>query len=394
MRMQRLKPRIAPIVLLVLVSLLLAAQGEKTYASPPPPDRGSPGRQLYFAGILWGVRGEYGSPGPNEFSDKTDSVWVDELGRLHLKVRKWQDKWYAAEIFSTVRTRYGLHSFTVEKANPTLDNIDPNLVLGLFLYKTGCGEGCEDELDIEFSRWRRAGVYRNAQYVAQPADVYKNLYPFRLADVDTMSTHLIDWQDDRVYFASHRGGSAGSAESLLQEWTYTGEYIPEVDEDVLVVIDFWMDGGAPPRNGLEDEVIITDLGIPNICVPVRQLACGERLGGQTTGPGARDQVDTYVNWPFAESGPEIAYRFTAPLTGEASFSVTGSRVGHDVFVLAEANQTCAGYHAITAGDQTAVVDITAGHTYYVVVDSKTDQGGAFTLTADCTVPPPAPFSLK
>jgi hypothetical protein len=334
------------------------------------------------------VRGGYGSPGPNEFSDATDSVWVDEQGRLHLKVRKWQGKWYAAEIFSTIKTRYGLHSFSVFKENPTLDASDPNLVLGLFLYKTGCGLDCHSELDIEFSRWRRAGVYRNAQYAAQPAEAYKNKFPFHLSDLDPLSTHFIEWQDEQVVFSSYVGDGTAGSDSLLQKWTYTGEDIPHVSENVQVVIDFWLDRGVPPRNGKEDEVIIEDLEVPMVCFPQKPLYCGETVTGRTDDPGSRHQVDTYTGWPLREVGPEIAYWFTAPGSGDVSVSLSNNPKDQDVFVVSASAVPCSSYYTMASGNEVTSFETVAGQIYYVMVDGRAETGGEYSLTLDCSGKPP------
>jgi hypothetical protein len=37
-------------------------------------------------------------PGPNSFSDDTPNVWVDSLGRLHMKIDKKKGKWRCAEV--------------------------------------------------------------------------------------------------------------------------------------------------------------------------------------------------------------------------------------------------------------------------------------------------------
>ncbi|UCG15976.1 MAG: hypothetical protein JSV19_11850 [Phycisphaerales bacterium] len=44
-------------------------------------------RTIDFAGLTWTVRSGYGGPGPNNWSDSTDSVWGDVQGRPHLKIR-------------------------------------------------------------------------------------------------------------------------------------------------------------------------------------------------------------------------------------------------------------------------------------------------------------------
>jgi hypothetical protein len=368
---------------------------------PPPPDRDpfDVNRKIQFAGVTWGVRNGWGSPGPNEFSDSVSSVWVDSSGRLHLKIRYENGTWYAAEVFSTSRARYGPHTFYVVKQNPSLGSEDPNLVFGLFLYKIGCGPDCHDELDIEISRWRHPGAFNNAQYVAQPAHLPGNKHPFRLSLVEPLSTHRINWQRDWVEYSSYVGGSANIPQNRLQTWTYFGEDIPSVSENVIVVIDFWMDAGVPPANGQEAEVVIADAGISTLCRPVSQLTCGETVSDRTDEPGARDQVDSYNAWPWPEPGPEVAYSFTSPITGTISLLLSNNLEDQDVFVLDGSGGSCSSYNTlITGGNEVASFEAGTGKTYYILADSHREGGGGYDLMVDCSgaSPPsdPEKFPLR
>lgn len=372
----------------LLVSLFsLSFQSISTSAAPPPPDRNMDqvNRTIEFAGLTWGVRYGWGSPGPNEFSDSASSVWVDAQGRLHLKIRKEAGTWLAAEVFSTSRARYGPHTFYVLKENPYLNSIDPNLVFGMFLYKNGCGPDCHDELDIEISRWRHPGAYYNAQYVAQPANVTGNKHPFHLSLLGPLSTHMLNWTGDEVKYASYTGGSAAAPASLLQTWTYTGADIPSVNEDIRIIIDYWMDAGAAPANGKEDEIIIVDAAIATRCIPVKELVCGQTVRSRTDFPGGRDQVDEYAGWPWPESGPEMAYSFTAEQAGQASVLLSHNPGDQDVFVLDGAPGFCTSYQTVLAyGNEYASLEVVEDHRYYILVDSPWQRGGGYDLEVDCS----------
>ena len=64
-------------------------------------------RTVSFAGCEWTVKtGDNIGPGPNDWSDDTGNVWIDGIGRLHLKIRKEGNNWYCSEIYTILPTNY------------------------------------------------------------------------------------------------------------------------------------------------------------------------------------------------------------------------------------------------------------------------------------------------
>lgn len=81
------------------------------------------------------------------------------------------------------------------------------------------------------------------------------------------------------------------------------------------------------------------------------------------------------------SGPELAFTFTAPADGTYTFDTSGSLLNTVLYVLADA---CAGEELGCNddgdGQQSALaVELVAGQTVTVVVDSVTDNGGPFVV---------------
>jgi len=68
-------------------------------------------------------------PGPNFLSDTQDNVWVDEQGRLHLKIRQRGGIWYCTGITMKNSLSYGKHTFYV---NSDITMLDDHVVAGLF----------------------------------------------------------------------------------------------------------------------------------------------------------------------------------------------------------------------------------------------------------------------
>ncbi|MDO9171769.1 MAG: FlgD immunoglobulin-like domain containing protein [bacterium] len=218
------------------------------------------GRTLDFAGRLWRVKGPgYYSPGGNLFSDSQASVWVDAAGALHLTAQRVGSNWYCTEVAAEAALGYGDYVVTTVGR---LDLLDPQVVLGLFLWEYGpCWDegylwwNAFNEIDIEYSRW---GVPSQGigQFVAQPWDWSGNLDRFDATfSVGEVTSHAMRWLPDRVEFRVWRGGPQDeSAGNLIHAWTYTGPHIPR-PEQPRTHLNLWKLSGTPATN---QEVVISD----------------------------------------------------------------------------------------------------------------------------------------
>ncbi len=228
------------------------------------------GRTVDFSGRIWRVKGPgYYGPGPNLFSDAPSSVWVDVEGRLHLTIRRIASSWYSTEVALEEALGYGDYIFTTRGR---LDELHPNVVLGLFLWQYGA---CYDpaylwwnphnEIDVEFSRWGQPGI-DGAQFVAQPFDYPGNINRFSVTfSADELTSHAFNWLPDRVEYRSWRGGPGDeSPTSLIHAWTYRGPHIPR-PEQPRVHMNLWQ-FEAPPSTDQEvviDEFTFTPAGSPS-----------------------------------------------------------------------------------------------------------------------------------
>ena len=212
-------------------------------------------RIINFSGYEWVVRtsgdGKQG-PGPNYFSDSKDNVWVDEDGRLHLKIVQKGGLWYCSGI--TLRRSYGYNKYVFYVAN-RVDQLDPNVVGGLFTYKND-----EEEIDIEFSRWSDPEKL-DSQFAVQPSYITGNKVRYDLELNSDQSTHFFNWQPDRIEFGSFRGFSLEpETEDVINTWTYTGENIPP-DSDERLKLNLWLFRGEKPTDNQEAEMIIDHVEI-------------------------------------------------------------------------------------------------------------------------------------
>ena len=206
--------------------------------------------ELSFAGYQWQVKDGYDYPGKNHWSSR--QAWVDEAGALHLRLEK-RGLWYCAEVISREYFSYGRFSFQVIGE---LDRLDPQVVLGLFLYHPASLE----EADVEVARWGRAqnpnglfGLYRQERHDAQP-------FRFVLPE-GTYSTYQIEWLPEQLRFVGQYGHRSDE-EAVFARWQYPkkpvlGDLLFE-RRHLQVRMNLWLYGGRHPQNGKDVEVVIHD----------------------------------------------------------------------------------------------------------------------------------------
>ena len=209
-------------------------------------------RSITFSGHEWLVKDGFSGPGPNRFSDNPRSVWVDQQGRLHLRIERRRGKWYAAEVVLAQTPGYGTYRFGVDSR---VDNLDLNAVLGLFTWCTNpAADNCE--IDIEFSRWGDE-LNQNAGYVVQPYDEPGHVYSFELPS-ESPTTHSFTWRPGDVFFQSENGvhDPLGSIDEI-QSWTYV-QAVP-APAGAAARINLWLRGGLRPasKKSKSIEVVIS-----------------------------------------------------------------------------------------------------------------------------------------
>ncbi|NRA37296.1 MAG: hypothetical protein HRU15_04095, partial [Planctomycetes bacterium] len=147
-------------------------------------------RELQWAKRAWIVKSaDAQGPGPNAWSADKQSVWVDEQGQLHLKIRydEVRKRWLCAEIRSKEPTGFGHYLCTVSSDMTVLDK---NMVFGFFAYADD-----QHEVDVEYSAW---GTHDAAmeQFVVQPFDKKGHLQKFAYCGGET--DYAFQWTADTI----------------------------------------------------------------------------------------------------------------------------------------------------------------------------------------------------
>jgi hypothetical protein len=115
-------------------------------------------RTIQFSGHRWQVKQSDRpvGPGPNWFSGREENVWVDEKGRLHLRISQREGHWWCAEVYTDKNLGYGTYVFRIAGK---LHELDKSAVLGLFTWDDNTFlNAANSEIDIEFARSPDAGA--------------------------------------------------------------------------------------------------------------------------------------------------------------------------------------------------------------------------------------------
>ncbi len=126
---------------------------------------------------------------------------------------------------------------------------------------------------------------------------------------------------------------------------------------------------------------------PNACAPAFTLGCEDFDAWSTLNTGATSTIKNYpCNTTDVDgyTGAEYVYTFTAPYDGKLSVALAQDSIFMDVLVLSKANTGCDAANCKAWDYNTADVEMKAGETYYIVVDSISDFSGDYTITTQCT----------
>lgn len=220
-------------------------------------------KTINFSGQEWVVKDSDvpTGPGTNYFSDDPNSVWIDQEGFLHLKIRKLNGIWHCAEIVSKKTLGYGKYEFII---GSDLSRLDRNVVLGLFTWDDQ-NKHNHREIDIEFAKWGSQTTNYNAQYVVQPHNLRNNRFRYNAGSFVGETTHSFNWTRDSVNFKSAYGSTMSDSGNMavINRWTNKGRDIPPSRFE-KIRINLWLLTGKKPVDEKETEIIIKAFNfIPN-----------------------------------------------------------------------------------------------------------------------------------
>jgi hypothetical protein len=217
-----------------------------------------------FAGHRWRVKNsgsERVGPGGNVFS--AENVWTDGDGRLHLAIRQRDSIWTCAEVSTIEPLGAGRNTF---RTIGRLDQLDPNVVFGLFLYNPESPRTAYDEIDIEFSRWGNPEGAPGSFAVYLDREDNPQVERFGVRQSGTHTSHAITTaprtaEDPAIItWESWHGHGSREESSLIHDARYIGHDRRLRHEGMAGAfrsrthMNLWLFRGAPPTK--ETEIVI------------------------------------------------------------------------------------------------------------------------------------------
>jgi hypothetical protein len=211
--------------------------------------------KIVWMGYTWDIKNGSGmGPGPNYW--RKENVWVDDKGYLHLKITRTANVWYCAELSTTKPLGFGAYQWQVVYK---LDELDPNVVMGLFHY---AGPDGYREIDIEYARWGDP-QNKGASWTVYPEKIPGKVktHPFAIALTGTFTTSRYIWSSAGVNYVTMGGFQPlGTVTNKLATWNYrpTNPKISIPQKPMPLCMNLWLFDGEAPTDNKEVEVIIRD----------------------------------------------------------------------------------------------------------------------------------------
>jgi len=124
------------------------------------------------------------------------------------------------------------------------------------------------------------------------------------------------------------------------------------------------------------------------CNPIAVASCGWTISANTNDASATSAIGVYTGSTWDATGPEIAYAFSATVSGTVTATLSDLETGQDldVYVLQESGAGCHSDSSIAYGNTDVSWDAVEGSTYYIVVDGYYGAAGSFVLSISCGDP--------
>jgi len=212
----------------------------------PAPVFPSP-KTLSFSGYKWTTStGPIFHAGSRNFFDPAN-VWVDQRGRLHLRISGSPGNWTAAEVKLNASLGYGTYRFQVEDTT----RLEPSAVLTLITWDGIGTERDRRELDVELSRFGFVDN-TNVHYVVQPYYIPANFVRFRVPP--GVCTHSFHWEPGQVTFTTMTGSGDAAGDRLINQHVFTSGIPSPAGQTVRISLYVFVKGKVPLQH--ENEAVI------------------------------------------------------------------------------------------------------------------------------------------
>lgn len=235
----QLKRALGILAVVAVVAVIVLVRAMRPGACAPDPDAAP----LRFANLDWTLKTGLSGPGPNCFA--ASGAFVDDTGRLHLKIDQQDGRWTTAEVVASRSFGYGRYSITF---GTIPDNLKANIAIG-FLTFDEAPEDSHREIDIELRQMQVESVAKTGAFTVQPWDQPGHTERFDFAPASGF-TYSFEWAPDYVAF------SVTDAENRPRyAWRYAGTNVPQPGNE-KARLNLWLVDGQPPADGLPVEVVV------------------------------------------------------------------------------------------------------------------------------------------
>jgi hypothetical protein len=160
---------------------------------------GSPfSKTLRFSGYDWSVRNAAHNQAGEVCDYDPENAWIDERGRLHLRMGLSGEQWRCSGVSLTRSLGYGTYRFTLLDASAK----PPSVVFAMFTQAEREDPSDRAEMDIELSQWGKSHNLTGA-FVVQPYYVPENNLHFTAPT--GRATYMLRWEPGWAEFSATEG---------------------------------------------------------------------------------------------------------------------------------------------------------------------------------------------
>ncbi|HCP45395.1 MAG TPA: hypothetical protein DIU15_05105 [Deltaproteobacteria bacterium] len=299
------------------------------------------------------------------------------------------------------------YAFTATETGPvtaTLSDLETGQDLDVYVLGDN-GTGCHSDSALSFGNTATTwDAVAGANYYIVVDGYYGAAGSFVLS-VACGDPEASDDSDDGTGTEPVDAGDTDADDADADDTSDDGATTPPPPAPVSEVCDSGLDEDA---DGLVDcadtDCAANALCMDPVCNPINPLSEDSFDTFVNDGPGSTNAISTYSCSSTTQSGPEYTYMYTAAVTGQATVNLQmnsdslieiflGPLDDLDVFIL-DGNGTCDPDACIaagdTVGDDTVSWSVTAGSTWYIVVDGYAGNTSAYTISlSTIAVAPPA-----
>lgn len=191
-----------------------------------------------WSGQTWSAKeARLAGPGPNRWH--RSGVELGDQGSMRLRVKQnASGQWQSAEVLRAGQTGYGTFSFSTTSSVVPANDVS---VLGMFTYQSQSPQEGNEEIDIEYARWGRAGTGPGSVGTHKPDPPWVREFP---VDYTGPMTHTFLWAPGYIRWRITRVDTG----AVLYEQKLWGAAVPTY-VDARMRLNLWLMDGMGPDTG-------------------------------------------------------------------------------------------------------------------------------------------------